>query len=485
MSRRLKDAFARLLGSTFAPPFERRSVPRANRFRPMLEPCEDRTVPTPVVTIAALGDATEGGAAGAFRLTRTETSNNLSVHLSASGTATPWSDYPFPMAATFLDGHATVDVTIAPTNDSASEPTEAVTLTLITGIGYTVGSPASATINLYDNDAQVVTVETVFGAFEGGLDGKIRFTRIGDLSSGLTVNFSTTGSTATSGTDYTSIGTSVNFAANSATAEVSVAAIDDNIHDAGETVNVTVTSGTGYSIGAEDEAELTIRDGVDVTFTLNSYVGAIKYEIPWGSVDPTQATQSLTPTSFNLNIAGQNFAYGSANYTTAPTLLFEYGDLVGVEFALDLTGTGSPFSSISVFNGVATGIDALTQQVFNAPISKTGPAALTLDFSTISIPATGSTKVTLNVRTADDKEVSVEVEIFAGATKTQVRDLFKTALAGKGIIAEASDTTGLKIQGSATSGLARVEAVGFGSGTSPKLVGRTPDSAGSYPVYQP
>src|SRR5690242_17529842 len=32
-----------------------------NRFRPMLEACEDRTTPTPTVTIAALNNGTEGG----------------------------------------------------------------------------------------------------------------------------------------------------------------------------------------------------------------------------------------------------------------------------------------------------------------------------------------------------------------------------------------------------------------------------------------
>jgi hypothetical protein len=68
-------------------------VPNLLRFRPKLEACEDRTVPTPVVTVQALADATEGGAAGLFRFTRDTTSGSLYVSLYTSGTATPFSDF--------------------------------------------------------------------------------------------------------------------------------------------------------------------------------------------------------------------------------------------------------------------------------------------------------------------------------------------------------------------------------------------------------
>jgi hypothetical protein len=60
--------------------------------------------------------------------------------------------------------------------------------------------------------ATTVSVETLSHAVEGGTVGTFRLTRIGDLSSSQAVNFSV-GGTAASGTDFTSVGTSVTFAA--------------------------------------------------------------------------------------------------------------------------------------------------------------------------------------------------------------------------------------------------------------------------------
>ncbi|HEY1190329.1 MAG TPA: Calx-beta domain-containing protein [Gemmata sp.] len=75
----------------------------------------------------------------------------------------------------------------------------------------------------------------------GGTNGTFRFTRTGDTSGALTVNY-TVGGTATSGTDYTALVGSVTFAADSDTADVAVTAIDDTVYDPDETVVVTVAS---------------------------------------------------------------------------------------------------------------------------------------------------------------------------------------------------------------------------------------------------
>jgi hypothetical protein len=221
---------------------------------------EDRTVPTPVITIAALSDGHEGGSNGSFRLTRTETTGGLTVNLApAGGTASSLMDYNFPLSASFAPGIATADVTLTVVNDSMSEPTETMSLGVQGGFGYTVGTPSSATINILDNDPQVVTVANINDAVEGGTSGKFRFTRIGDLSNSLAVNYSV-GGTATSGTDYTALSGTVTFAAGAATVDVSVAALTDNAVEENEAVTATVTSGSGYSVGSPSSATVTIAD---------------------------------------------------------------------------------------------------------------------------------------------------------------------------------------------------------------------------------
>jgi hypothetical protein len=77
------------------------------------------------------------------------------------------------------------------------------------------------------------------------------FTRTGSTTSSLSVNYSVGGS-ATLGADYTGIaGTpaTITFAAGSATATVTVDPTADAVVEADETVALTLTAGTGYTIG--------------------------------------------------------------------------------------------------------------------------------------------------------------------------------------------------------------------------------------------
>lgn len=89
MNRWFKDAVAKMLGLTVAPPV-RTSVNRrdTNRFRPMLECFEERAVPA-TVNIVTMSDATEGGSAGSVRISRDSApATPLTVNYTVSGSAT-------------------------------------------------------------------------------------------------------------------------------------------------------------------------------------------------------------------------------------------------------------------------------------------------------------------------------------------------------------------------------------------------------------
>ncbi|MFM6404011.1 MAG: Calx-beta domain-containing protein, partial [Microcystis sp.] len=95
------------------------------------------------------------------------------------------------------------------------------------------------------------------------------FTRSGVTSNALTVNY-TVGGTATNGTDYTSIPTSVTFAANSATATVTVDPTADTTVEPDETVILTLASGTGYTVGTTTAVTGTINnDDTNVTLAVS------------------------------------------------------------------------------------------------------------------------------------------------------------------------------------------------------------------------
>ncbi len=95
------------------------------------------------------------------------------------------------------------------------------------------------------------------------------FTRTGSTTNLLTVNYSISG-TATNGIDYTSLPTSVTFAAGSSTATVTVDPTADTIVESNETVILTLASGTGYTVGTPNAATGTItNDDTSVTSQLS------------------------------------------------------------------------------------------------------------------------------------------------------------------------------------------------------------------------
>ncbi|MDB9412535.1 DUF4347 domain-containing protein, partial [Microcystis aeruginosa] len=102
------------------------------------------------------------------------------------------------------------------------------------------------------------------------------FTRTGDTTNPLTVNFTTVDNTdswktAIFNTDYSQTGAAsfpnyssetgtVTFAANSATATVTIDPTADTTVESDETVSLTLTSGTGYTVGTPNAATGTIEN---------------------------------------------------------------------------------------------------------------------------------------------------------------------------------------------------------------------------------
>ena len=152
--------FADLVRDLFHRPAPRRTD--HNRFRPTLEPVEDRITPTPTVTIQAIADGEEGISDAVSQLTRTgPTDSELTVMLSLSGTATPDEDYVGQEAptVTFEVGQSTVNFEIEALTDSTYDPDETVVVEIIgDGIEYQIGSPSSATVEIMDNPETVTTL---------------------------------------------------------------------------------------------------------------------------------------------------------------------------------------------------------------------------------------------------------------------------------------------------------------------------------------
>src|SRR5256886_9406021 len=204
-----------------------------------------------VSVVATDADASEQGPdPGEFTFTRTgDTSFDLTVNYTLGGTAQNGTDYQQPgTSVTIPAGAASATVTVTPIDDAEAEGDETIVLTLTADAAYDVGSPNRATITIHDNDQPpsarptVVVAASDASASEQGADpGEFTFTRTGDTSSALTVNY-TLGGTAQNGTDYQQLGTSVTIPAGAGSATLAATSTVDPVADAEEKGGATVTA---------------------------------------------------------------------------------------------------------------------------------------------------------------------------------------------------------------------------------------------------
>jgi hypothetical protein len=111
---------------------------------------------TPTVAIVALspGPSEAGALASSFVVSRSASlPTPLTVSYAVSGTATPGLDYvPLSGSVTIPANQLNAVIVVTPIDDLLAESSETVTVTLTQGVAYTVGSPASATLSITDND---------------------------------------------------------------------------------------------------------------------------------------------------------------------------------------------------------------------------------------------------------------------------------------------------------------------------------------------
>ena len=153
------------------------------------------------MSIADAAAVSEGGVLS-FTLTRTgDTTGPLTVNLSSTSFGF---DYTAPpTSVTFAAGSATAIVNVQTLDDTQDEADETVTLSIgpgfgLPGSGYVSEQP-EATGTILDNDAPftgtpaTITVEATDGsgteAVDGSPDFTFTFTRTGDTSQALSVNY--------------------------------------------------------------------------------------------------------------------------------------------------------------------------------------------------------------------------------------------------------------------------------------------------------
>jgi hypothetical protein len=313
----------------------------------------DNDLPSISLAVSPASVVEDGPSNLVYTFTRTgSTANALTVNYTVGGNATFNTDYTQTGASsftattgniTFAAGSSTATLTVDPTADTTVETDETVVLTLATAPGYTINTPAAVTGTITNDDSSALPVISVAATDASAAEtatgitanpGQFTLTRLGgNINQAVTVNYTLTG-TATNGTDYTSLPTSVTFAAGSSTAIVTVTPTNDTIFEATETAILTLATGTGYTVSTTNTAATVNIADNDLQPTINLSANQTIVE---GNTNPQNVSYTVTLSNASTQaitvqyVTANGTAIGGSDYTsTTGTLTFNPGIITQV-----------------------------------------------------------------------------------------------------------------------------------------------------------
>ncbi len=250
------------------------------------------------VTVTTAGNAEENSGSGAFVVALVAASASpIDVQFSVTGTALSGDDYEALGESVSIPAGATsAEIEVRPLDDELVEGDETVVITL-TGTSspdVPVGSPASATLTIADDDAAdgggmaevVVSIAaTDDSAAETPNDsGRFTVSRTGGPERAVTIAYSVSGS-ATPGADYAALSGSAILGAGMRQVDIPVnVPRNDNVFEGDETVTVTLAAVEGELAVEAGQASVTIHDSTH-TVTASAAADAVEGDSEAGRVE--------------------------------------------------------------------------------------------------------------------------------------------------------------------------------------------------------
>ena len=289
-------------------------------------------------------------------------SQTVTVGYSVTGGTATGSGTDFTLAAgtlTFVAGDTSEDISIAINNDTASESSETIIITLASPTIATLGTNTVHTYTITDNDTPDVGFSaTTSSGSESTTSVNIPVTLSFSSANTVTVGYSVTGGSATgSGTDYTLASGTLTFVAGDTSENIPITINNDALNELNETIIVTISSPTNSVLGANTTHTYTINDddtAPTVAFNATTSNGG-------------EATTSITiPVSLSGNATSQTVTVGySVTGGTATGSGTDYTLAAGT--LTFVAGDTSENISITIVNDGITEIDETIQVTLASP----------------------------------------------------------------------------------------------------------------------
>jgi hypothetical protein len=317
-----------------------------------------------------------------------------------------------------------------------------------TGTGGTLSDTDSVTINVAAAGSLGFSAATYSVAEDAGSGiATITVARTGGSAGAASIHYATSDGTATAGSDYTAASGTLNFADGETSKTFNVPLTDDTLDEDDETINLTLASASGASLGAQSSATLTITDN-DATPSLSI-----------GDVSIPEGNSGTSVANFTVTLSAASGRTVTVNYATADDTATAGSDYTATNGTLTFT-PGQTTKTIPVtILGETTGED---NEIFTVVLSSPSNATVASGAGTGTIADDDSGGPTLSFAS--------DVSITEGNTGTSNAVFTVNLIAGNGSTVTVDYST---VAGSATSGVDFVATSGtltFTSGQTSKTV---------------
>jgi gliding motility-associated-like protein/uncharacterized repeat protein (TIGR01451 family) len=417
-------------------------TPGSTNIATMIITDDDNTPANRTVRVLAVRDGAEGGSTLRFNFQLPDgitSSEQVTIHYTVGGTATPGADYNGAPTPAQFSGTAKISAgagggiaaVASAVDDLIIEGTETVVVTITdaSSASFTFAPDPvenSATVNITDNDEDPASltlsiVKTADGA-EPGTNGAFQVSLPAGVtaSEDITVSYTASG-TATSGTDYTALTGTVVIPAGQNGVPIRVFAIDDQVIENDETVDLTLTGGASASFAFTPDdingsASLNITD--DDNTAANGVLTIVKTA---DGAEPS--TNGLFTVSLPVNVVASEDIV--VNYTTGGTAISgaDYTALPGI--IIIPAGQNSVTIPVGVINdGVIEGSETVVLTLTNAnSTSYTFNASGTSGSATVNITDGNAASMVISVAStagvAEGSGGSFTISLPAGVTATE------------------------------------------------------------------
>jgi Zn-dependent metalloprotease len=326
----------------------------------------------------------------------------------SSGTATSGSDFtassePLTFAAGVMSRTFTVPITL----DGLIESSEYFYVYLYWASGASGGTRNYAKVTITEASPVVQFSAATYAGAEASGKATITVTRTGTAP--ISVDYASTGGTATAGSDFTAASGTLSFPAGVMAKAITVPIASDGVADSGETVNLALSNAVGAGIGARGTAVLTITDASPVV-QLSAATYTVKEAGPVATI--TVVRTGTAPFSVQYATSDGTAVAGSDHTAASGTLSFAAG-VVSRTFTVSITNDTVGEANETVFVTLSNPVGAtvgprgsavltitddepvvlLTSTAYT--VSEAGPVA------TITVVRTGTAPFTVQYGTSD------------------------------------------------------------------------------------